>query len=329
MRRGNLPQIDGASRMGYFIFRRIVGFVLTLLAVSVVVFLAMNVLPGDPALNILGIESSEDARAALREQLGLDEPAVFRYFNWIYNALQGDFGISYSYGVPVSDLIVERIPMTLSLAISGMVLTTVVALVMGITAASYHKKAGDWVVMLLSQLGVAIPAFWLSMLLVLLFAVKLRWLPPGGFAGWDDPLAAMRSLVLPTVSLALVQSAVLARVTRSSALEVIRHDFVRTARASGFSRGRVLWRHVLPNALIPIVTIVGLQFAALVSGTIVIENVFYLPGLGRLIFQSISNRDLFTVQALVMMFAVIVVSANFLVDIAYVLIDPRLKARTE
>ncbi len=321
--------MHGAIRMGYFIFRRLVGFVLTLLAVSVVVFLAMNVLPGDPALNILGIESSEDARAALREQLGLDEPAVFRYFQWIFNAVRGDFGISYSYGVPVSELIVERIPMTLSLAFSGMVLTTVVALVMGITAASHHKKTGDWVVMLLSQLGVAIPAFWLSMLLVLLFAVKLRWLPPGGFAGWDDPLAAMRSLVLPTVSLALVQSAVLARVTRSSALEVIRHDFVRTARASGFSRQRVLWRHVLPNALIPIVTIVGLQFAALVSGTIVIENVFYLPGLGRLIFQSISNRDLFTVQALVMMFAVIVVSANFLVDIAYVLIDPRLKARTE
>lgn len=314
--------------MGYFILRRLVGFVLTLFAVSIVVFLAMNVLPGDPALNILGIDSTEDARAALREQLGLDGPVVARYFQWIFNALQGDFGISYSYDVPVAELIGERIPMTLSLAVSGMVLTTVLALVLGITAAANHKKAGDWVVMLLSQLGVAIPAFWLSMLLVLLFAVKLRWLPPGGFAGWDDPLAAMRSLVLPTVALALVQSAVLARVTRSSALEVIRHDFVRTARATGFSRKRVLWRHVLPNALIPIVTIVGLQFAALVSGTIVIENVFYLPGLGRLIFQSISNRDLFTVQALVMMFAVIVVTANFLVDIAYVLIDPRLKARS-
>jgi peptide/nickel transport system permease protein len=181
--------------------------------------------------------------------------------------------------------------------------------------------------MLLSQLGIAVPAFWLSMLLVLLFAVKLRWMPPGGFPGWSEPLLALKSLVLPTVALALVQSAGLARVTRSSALEVIRLDFVRTARATGFSRARVLWHHVLPNALIPIVTIVGLQFAALVSGTIVIENVFYLPGLGRLIFQSISNRDLFTVQALVMMFAAIVVAANFLVDIAYVLIDPRLKGR--
>ncbi len=313
--------------MGYFLFRRTIGFILTLLAVSVVVFTSMNVLPGDPALTILGLDSTEDARLALRQQLGLDEPILGQYFRWITDAMRGDFGVSYSYGVPVSELIAERIPMTLSLAISGMVLTTILALVLGISAASNHKKPGDWGVMLLSQLGIAVPAFWLAMLLVMLFAVKLRWLPPGGFPGWDEPMLAMRSLILPTVALALVQSAVLARVTRSSALEVIRLDYVRTARASGFSRRRILWHHVLPNALIPIVTIVGLQFAALVSGTIVIENVFYLPGMGRLIFQSISNRDLFTVQALVMMFAVIVVAANFLVDIAYVLIDPRLKGR--
>ena len=314
--------------MSYFLFRRLIGLMLTLLAVSVVVFVSMNVLPGDPVLTILGLESTEDARAALREQLGLNTPILGQYFSWIYNALQGDFGISYSYGVPVSELIWERLPLTLSLAISGMALTTILALVLGISAASHHKRPGDWGVMLLSQLGIAVPAFWLSMLLVMLFAVKLRWLPPGGFPGWGEPVLAMRSLILPTVALALVQSAVLARVTRSSALEVIRLDYVRTARASGFSRRRILWHHVLPNALIPIVTIVGLQFAALVSGTIVIENVFYLPGLGRLIFQSISNRDLFTVQALVMMFALIVVLANFLVDIAYVLIDPRLKGRT-
>jgi len=314
--------------MGYFLFRRITGLILTLFSVSVVVFVSMNVLPGDPALTILGLDSTEDARAALREQLGLDKPVVGQYFSWIFNALQGDFGTSYSYGVPVSELIRERIPLTISLALSGMALTTVLALVLGISAASHHKRPGDWGVMLISQLGIAVPAFWLSMLLVMLFAVKLRWLPPGGFPGWDEPLLAMRSLILPSVALALVQSAVLARVTRSSALEVIRLDYVRTARASGFSQRRILWRHVLPNALIPIVTIVGLQFAALVSGTIVIENVFYLPGLGRLIFQSISNRDLFTVQALVMMFALIVVLANFLVDIVYVLIDPRLKGRT-
>jgi peptide/nickel transport system permease protein len=229
--------------------------------------------------------------------------------------------------VPVSGLISERLSMTVALAVSGMVLTIIIALTLGIGAAANHRKFGDWGVMFFSQLGIAIPAFWLSILLVILFAVKLRWLPPGGFPGWDDPVIAVKSLILPTVALALVQSAVLARVTRSSALEVMRLDYIRTAKASGFSRRRILWRHVLPNALVPIVTIVGMQFAAVVTGTIVIENVFYLPGLGRLIFQSIANRDLPTVQALVMMFAVIVVTANFIVDLLYLVIDPRLKER--
>lgn len=313
--------------MTYYLARRVLSFALTLFAVSIVVFAAMNVLPGDPALTILGLDATEDALAALREQLGLNAPLVSRYFLWVGHALTGDFGVSHSFGVPVSELIGERLPLTVSLALSGIVLTVVLALALGVGAAANHGKAGDWGVMFLSQIGIAVPAFWLSMLLVILFAVKLRWFPPGGFPGWGDPLGAMRSLVLPTVALALVQSAVLARVTRSSVLEVMRQDYVRTARATGFSHRRVLWLHVLPNALVPIVTIVGMQFAALVTGTIVIENVFYLPGLGRLIFQSISNRDLPTVQALVMLFAAIVVTANFVVDLVYVLIDPRLKSR--
>lgn len=314
--------------MAYFLFKRIFSFVLTLLVVSAVVFAVMNILPGDPALTILGLDATDDALDALREELSLNDPVILRYAQWIWGAVNGDFGVSHSFGVPVSELIGERLPLTISLAISGMVLTIILALALGIGAAANHRKAGDWGVMFLSQLGIAVPAFWLSILLVMLFAVKLRWLPPGGFPGWSEPWAAMRALILPTVALALVQSAVLARVTRSSALEVMRLDYVRTARAMGFSRQRVLWRHVLPNALIPIVTIVGLQFAALVTGTIVIENVFYLPGLGRLIFQSIANRDLPTVQALVMLFAAIVVTANFIVDLLYLVIDPRLKARS-
>lgn len=314
--------------MTYFLARRFGSFVLTLVAVSIVVFAVMNVLPGDPALTILGLDATEDALAALRDQLGLNQPLLQRYGAWVTGAMQGDFGVSHSFKVPVADLIAERLPMTLSLAVAGMGLTVVLALVLGVGAAANHRKAGDWGVMFLSQLGIAVPAFWLAILLVLLFAVKLRWLPPGGFPGWAEPGLAIKSLILPTVALALVQSAVLARVTRSSILEVMRQDYVRTARASGFSQTRVLWRHVLPNALVPIVTIVGMQFAALVTGTIVIENVFYLPGLGRLIFQSIANRDLPTVQALVMLFAAIVVTTNFIVDLAYLLIDPRLKART-
>jgi peptide/nickel transport system permease protein len=287
----------------------------------------MNVLPGDPALTILGIEASEAALEALREQLGLNEPVVLRYLRWIGAAATGDFGMSHAYRVPVAELVLERLPLTLSLAFGGMVATIVLALTMGVGAAANHRKAGDWGVMFLSQIGIAVPSFWAAMLLVLLFAVHLQWLPPGGFPGWSDPVAALRSLVLPIAALTFVQAAVLARVTRSAALEVMRLDFVRTARAMGYPRQRILWRHVLPNALVPIVTIVGLQFATLVTGTIVIENVFYLPGLGRLVFQAIANRDLPLVQALVTLFAVIVVTVNFIVDIVYVMIDPRLKAR--
>lgn len=313
--------------MSLILFRRTLGFLLTLLAVSVVVFGVMNVLPGDPAVAILGLDATPDAVAALRRELNLDQPIWRAYLDWMGGALTGDFGRSLSFRVPVSEIIGERLPLTISLAVSGMVVTLVLALSAGVFAAARHGRPADWGVMFLSQLGIAVPAFWLAMLLVLLFAVKLRWLPPGGFPGWSDPVAALRALALPTIALALVQSAVLARVTRSSALEVMRMDYVRTARAMGLSRTRVLWRHVLPNALVPIVTIVGMQFAALVTGTIIIENVFYLPGLGRLIFQSISNRDLPTVQALVMLFAAIVVTTNFLVDLAYVVIDPRMKER--
>ena len=313
--------------MFLFFFRRIINFVVTLFIASVVVFASMNVLPGDPALTILGLDATEDALEALRQKLGLNEPLIKRYFLWVSNALTGDFGISHSFSVPVSELITERLPLTVSLAISGMLFTVTFAFILGVFAAANHRRSGDWGVMIASQLGIAVPAFWLSILLVLLFAVKLRWLPPGGFPGWENPADAIRSLILPTLALTLVQSAVLARVTRSSMLEVMRQDYIRTAHASGFHRRRILWRHTLPNALIPIVTIIGMQFAALVTGTIVIETVFYLPGLGKLIFQSISNRDLPTVQALVMLFAAIVIIANFIVDIAYSIIDPRLKER--
>lgn len=313
--------------MGAFLLRRVLGLLVTLVAASLIVFLVMNALPGDPVLVILGIDFTPDAQAALRSQLGLDAPLVARYLAWMAGLVHGDFGTSFTFGVPVAGLIAERLPLTLSLALLASAVTIVLALALGVLAASQHRRVGDWGVMALSQLGIAVPAFWLSMLLVLLFAVHLRWLPPGGFPGWDEPLGALKALALPTLSLALVQSAVLARVTRSSILEVVRLDFARTARAMGFSRAHVMWRHVLPNALVPIITIVGMQFAGVVTGTIVIENVFYLPGLGRLVFQAISNRDLFTVQALVLMFAAIVIVANFVVDVLYALIDPRLRVR--
>ncbi|MEM9047140.1 MAG: ABC transporter permease [Pseudomonadota bacterium] len=311
--------------MTLFLLRKLGTLAATLIAVSVIVFAVMNVLPGDPALVMLGLDSTPDAQAALREALGLNAPVHIRYLDWAGAVLQGDFGVSYSFDIPVGDLIAERLPMTLALAFMATLLTVTTALALGVFAAARHGRIADWGVMAISQLGIALPAFWLAILLVILFAVTLRLLPPGGFPGWEDPGAALTALILPTVSLTLVQAAILARVTRSSVLEVMRLDYARTARAKGLSRGAILRRHVLPNALIPIVTIIGLQIANLVTGTIVIENVFYLPGLGRLIFQSIANRDLPTVQALVLFFAAVVVVANFLVDLAYAAIDPRLR----
>jgi len=216
--------------------------------------------------------------------------------------------------------------MTIPLAIMAMLLTTVLALSAGIYTAANHNRIGDVGVMSLTQIGIALPNFWFAILLILLFAVKLQWLSAGGFPGWEDGIwPGLRSLLLPAVALAVVQAAILARVTRSAVLDVLREDFVRTARAKGLTKREVLWQHVLRNAMIPVLTVMGLQFANLLAGTIVIENVFYLPGLGRLIFQSIANRDLIVVRNCVMLLAAMVITVNFVVDVLYAVIDPRIK----
>ncbi|KMW58429.1 Dipeptide transport system permease protein DppB [Candidatus Rhodobacter oscarellae] len=305
--------------------KKLLGLLLTLLSISLVVFIIMNVIPGDPAITILGIESTPEARAVLRDKLGLNDPAWQRYVNWLLGAFHGDFGVSYSFGVPVSELVAERLPLTLTLALVATVLTIVGALALGAIAAMNHGNWIDRLLSMTSQIGVAVPVFWLAMILVIVFAVQLRWVPPGGFPGWSHPVAGAKALILPACSLALVQTAILARVTRAAILEVARLDYVRTARSMGLNRRQIMLYHILPNAMVPIVTVAGLQFASLITGTIVIENVFYLPGLGRLMIQSIGNRDLITVQALVVLFAVMVVLTNFVVDVFYAWIDPRMK----
>ena len=241
--------------------------------------------------------------------------------------LVGDLGLSYAYSSPVLELIVERLALTVPLALLAMALTTVLALVVGIYAAARHNRLGDVGLMSLTQLGIAVPNFWFAILLILLFSVHLQWFSAGGFAGWGEDFGeAMKSLLLPAISLAVVQAAILARITRSAVLEVLREDFVRTARAKGLSQRATLWGHVLRNAMIPVLTVMGLQFANLLAGTIVVENVFYLPGLGRLIFQSIANRDLIVVRNCVMLLAAMVILVNFVVDVLYAVIDPRVKA---
>ncbi|MBE7942234.1 MULTISPECIES: ABC transporter permease [Ramlibacter] len=313
--------------MSVFLLKRLITLLATLAGASLVVFGVLEVLPGNAAQVLMGADASPEAIQALTAKLGLDHPVHERYLAWIHGLFTGDMGLSYAYGSPVGELVRERLALTVPLALMAMTLTAVVAIAAGVYAASHHNKAPDVGVMALSQLGVAVPNFWFAILLILLFSVKLQWFSAGGFPGWDEGLLpGLRALLLPAIALAVVQSAILARITRSAVLDVLREDFVRTARARGVSRRGALWGHVLRNAMIPVVTVMGLQFAELLAGTIVVENVFYLPGLGRLIFQSIANRDLIVVRNCVMLLAAMVVIVNFVVDLLYAVIDPRVKA---
>jgi len=314
-----------------FVFRRLLSFVLTLLATSVVVFAVLELLPGNAAQVILGETATAESLAAMEDKLGLNQPAATRYLNWMGGLLQGQTGLSISYDTPTGQLMAERLQVTLPLALMAMGLTVLLALSLGMYAASQQNKAGDVGVMTLSQLGLALPNFWLAILLILLFAVHLEWVSAGGFPGWsvDDGGGVgegIKALLLPAMALAAVQTAILTRVTRSAVLDMLGEDFVRTARAKGLSRRQVLWRHVLRNAMIPVVTVMGLQFGNLITSAIVIENVFVLPGIGRLIFQAIANRDLVVVRDVVMLLASLVMLINLFVDVLYAWIDPRLKA---
>lgn len=315
--------------MTVFLLRKLGWAIVTLLFASIVVFLAMEVVPGDPAEVMLGINATDDAVAALREQLGLNRSPVERYFVWLGGMVTGDFGQSYTYAVPVRDLVAERIVVSLPLALMALILSTIIAIPVGVFAAAKRGSLADTGIMAVTQFGIAIPNFWFALLLVYILAIWLRLVPAGGFAGWEAGVGeALKALMLPAIALALPQAAILARVTRSAVLETLGEDYIRTARAKGLSRRATLWRHALRNAMIPVVTIMGLQFAYLLAGTIIIENVFYLPGLGRLVFQAIALRDLIVVESVVMMLVATVIAINFAVDLTYMWIDPRLRRKS-
>lgn len=312
--------------MTAYLLRRLVSLSLSLVAASLVIFLVMELVPGDPASFMMGINADPAAVAALRTQLGLDEPLLWRYLGWVAGLLQGDFGTSYTYRVPVSELIAERVVISLPLTLYALALSTLIAFPAGIIAAARRNSATDLSVMGVTQLGVAIPNFWFAMILVLIFAINLRWVSAGGFPGWEAGLGpALKALTLPAIALALPQASILARVMRSSLIDTLDEDFMRTARAKGLSRSQALWRHALRNALIPVLTIIGLQFSFLLAGGIIIENVFYLPGLGRLVFQAITQRDLIVVRSVVILLVFAVITVTFLVDLAYAAADPRLR----
>ncbi|WP_421980600.1 ABC transporter permease [Roseibium sp.] len=314
--------------MLHYFLKRLLSLALSLVAASVLIFLTLEVVPGDPAAYMLGINAQEDTLNALREQLGLNGTILQRYLSWAGGLLVGDFGTSYTYRTPVAELIGERLWVSLPLALYALLLSTLIAFPAGIWAASKRGTVVDSCVMGVTQLGVAIPNFWFAMLMVLVFAINLRWFSAGGFPGWEEGLfAGMKALTLPAIALALPQASILTRVMRSSLLDTLGEDYIRSARAKGLTRRQAMWRHALRNALIPVLTIMGLQFSFLLAGAIIIENVFYLPGLGRLVFQAISSRDLIVVESVVMLLVFAVILVNFAVDLAYAWVDPRLRRR--
>jgi peptide/nickel transport system permease protein len=311
-----------------YVLKRSLSLLVSLLIASVVIFAAVEVVPGDPASYMLGMNAQADTLAALRDELGLNGSLVQRYLGWLGGMVQGDFGISYTYRTPVAGMVADRMQVSLPLALYALALSTLIAFPAGIWAAARRGQPGDLAVMGATQLGVAIPNFWFAMLMVLVFAINLRWFPAGGFVGWDKGLSAgLHSLTLPAIALALPQAAILTRVMRSALIDALSEDYIRTARAKGLTRGQALRRHALRNAMIPVLTIIGMQFSFLLAGAIIIENVFYLPGLGRLIFQAISARDLIVVESVVMILVFAVIMVNFAVDLAYAAVDPRLRAR--
>lgn len=316
--------------MSLFLLRRVASLLVTLVLASVVVFAMLEIVPGDPAQLMLGLNATEESLNNLREQMGLNQHLLVRYWSWVSGMLAGDFGTSYTYNVPVSELIGERLVVSLPLALIALFISTTVALPVGLYAALHRGKAADTTSMAIAQIGIAMPNFWFAILLVYVFAVMLKLVPAGGFPGWSEGLwPALKSLLLPAIALALPLAAILARITRSALIEAMGEDYIRTARAKGLTRSQTLWQHALRNAMIPVVTIMGLQFAFLLAGTIIIENVFYLPGLGRLVFQAITQRDLIVVEGVVILLVASVIAINFLVDLTYAWIDPRLRRRQQ
>jgi peptide/nickel transport system permease protein len=316
--------------MGLQIFIRLVWLVFSLLIASILVFAVVNVLPGDVAAVMLGTSATPQALETVRHQLGLDQPAWLRYLEWVGGMLHGDFGTSVLSHSDVAPLIVQKLSISGPLALASIAISLVVALPLGVLAGTRYRTALGALISGVSLLGIAVPAFWAGLLLATVLAIQLHLFPAGGFPpSWAaDPGAAVRSLVLPALALGLVQAAVLTRYIRSAIVDVQREDFIRTARAKGLTRWQALRRHGFRYAAIPVVTILGIQLTGVLVGAIVIENVFVLPGLGRLLFQSVGNRDLIIVQDLVMLLTAIVLVVNFLVDLSYPLLDPRVRSKT-
>jgi peptide/nickel transport system permease protein len=311
-----------------YLLRRLGMLVVATFVASLAVFLLLRVLPGDLARVVGGTEASPERVEAIRQELGLDRPLLAQYGEWMGGVVRGDFGTSALNGASVTAELGRKLTVSAPLVLASTLLSVAGAVPLGILAAARHRRPDGVAISVLGQLGIALPSFWVGIVLIILFAVNWRLLPSQGFPidGWDEPGRAARSLVLPAVTLALSQGAVLMRFVRSATLDVLHQDYIRTARAKGLTRTQALWRHGLRNAALPVVSILGVQVASLIAGVVVIESVFALPGVGQMLVRDIGARDLEKVQGTVLLVAVIVLVVGFLVDVAHRLVDPRLRA---
>lgn len=308
------------------VLRRLASAIPILLIVSLITFGMIHLIPGDPASAIAGLSATPEQIAQLRVQLGLDKPLLYQLLHWYGALLHGDLGRSLLMGQPVVAVTFDRLPVTLALSAYALVLTLVFGLVSGVLAALNHNRITDQVAMMLAMVGISMPNFWLGLLMILFFAVWLGWLPTGGYIAFtDSPWGWFRTSTMPAISLALLQMGLLARITRSTMLEVLRQDYIRTARAKGLSRRLVVMKHALANALIPITTVVGIVVSLLISGSVVTESLFSVPGIGQLLTQAVLNRDYPMVQGGLFIVTAVLVLVNIFVDVSYAMLDPRVR----
>ena len=308
-----------------YIIKKVISMIITLVVVSLCVFLAFSIIPGDPALKKLGTEASPELIAQTREQMGLNDPVIVRYFRWFAAFLHGDMGKSYNYSVPVSGMILNKIPITLTMAIMSFLLTIIVSIPMGIITAKHEGGVLDRVVTVINQIIMAVPPFFSGILITFIFGMVFKLFTPGGFVSYSDDFAGFVGyLVFPSIAVALPKIAMTVKMLRGSVIDEAKKDYTRTAYSRGNNTNGVLYRHVLKNALIPVITFLGMLLADMIAGSIVIEQVFGIPGISRILLTSISNRDYPVVEAIIMGIAMIVIVTNLLVDIIYRIVDPRI-----